>query len=483
MKKTNKIFSVVLALVLVLAMAIPAFAAGTWTGSITINSAANVSVDGKNFNAYKLLDAEAVDADDLSKGVLYSFNTEWKGFFDANFADKTVEQVVDAINAPGYDLNAFAELAYAYAKTNGIAADATATGAGTSATFNDLALGYYLIEDAGAATPISALMLKSTSAEVTLKADKPSIEKKIDGDNDGDDTTTNGLVDYNTAKVGDSVPYVLTSKVPDTTGYTDYTYTVKDTFSAGLTYNDDVAVTIGGVAYTDFTADYENSVLTVDVNGLTTQTVGAEIKITYSATVNANAVKGVAGNPNSVVLEYSNNPTEETSKETTPEDITRTYLVNLIVNKTDEEGNALAGAQFALKQGDATLGTGTSDADGLVVFTDDNGKAVDLIDGKTYTIVETQAPEGYNEAADISFTVTCTDPEAPATACTWTSNNPLVTFDAAENRFEATIENSTGSLLPETGGIGTTVFYVVGGILMLGAAVLLVTKKRMACEA
>ncbi|MBQ8503563.1 MAG: SpaH/EbpB family LPXTG-anchored major pilin [Clostridia bacterium] len=493
MKKTNKIFSVILALALVFAMAIPAFAASTWTGDITINSATNVSVDGKVFKAYKILDAEAVDADNLEAGVIYSIPEALQSFYNTKFGgdDKvaTVDEVTTALEGlkdKAAELQAFAVEALAAAKAAGIS-PASATGANDKATFTDLDFGYYVIEDEGTATPISALMLRTTSAEVTLKADKPSIEKKIDGDTDKDDTTA-GLVDYNTATVGESVPYVLTSKVPDMTGYTKYTYTVTDTLSDGLTFNNDVVVTVGGEKYTDVAVSTNGQVVTINFTNFINlaDKAGEEIKITYSAKVNENAIIGVEGNPNSVVLEYSNNPQDTTDTDTTEKDITRTYLVDLIINKTDEDNKALAGAEFAVKDADGnTIATGTSDDNGKVAFTWTNG--VGLKDGETYTIVETKAPAGYNEAKDITFTVTCTDPTT-GTDCTWSSDNTLVTFTATDGAdvddyFETTIKNTTGSLLPETGGIGTTIFYIVGALLVVGAVVILISKKRTSAEA
>ncbi len=483
MKKTSKLFSAVLAIVLVFAMAIPAFAA-EWTGSIIIKSAENVSVDGKTFNAYKLLDAEAVDSDNLEAGVIYTIPEDMKAFF-ANYGANVVE-VVEAISEMDADeLQVFAVAALAAAKAADIVS-ATATGADDAATFTSLPFGYYVIEDAGTATPISALMLRTTSAEVTIKADKPAIEKKIDGDTDKDNSTA-GLVDYNTATVGEAVPYVLTSKVPQMTGYTAYTYVVTDTFSASLDFNNDVAVTIGGVEYTDFTVEEKNQVVTITFNKFLAlaDKAGEEIKITYSATVTEDAVIGVEGNPNTVKLTYSNNPQVSTSTEETPEDVVYTYLVDLIINKTNAEGNPLAGAEFAVEDAEGnTIATGTSDENGKVAFTWANG--VGLKDGETYSIVETKAPAGYNEADDITFTVTCEDP-ATGTDCTWSSSNNLVTFTAtegtADDYFEATIENSTSGLLPETGGIGTTIFYIVGALLVVGAVILLITKKRMSVEA
>ena len=486
----KKLFAVLLALTLVLSMGTMAIAADTWTGDIIINSADNVSVNGKTFKAYQILEAEAVDATNLDKGVIYFIPAAMQSFYNTlcggDDATATVSEVVDYINALDAEgLQGFAVDALAAAKTAGIT-PASATGSAEKATFTGLEFGYYVIEDEGTATPISALMLRSTSAEVTIKADKPAIEKKIDGDKDIDGTTT-GLVDYNTAIVGEAVPYVLTSKIPDMTGYTSYTYTVTDTFSSGLTFNDDVAVTVDGVEYTDFTVAQNGQVVTITFNNFINlaDKAGKEIVITYSAKVNENAIVGVEGNPNTVKLTYSNNPQSNTTEDTV-EDTVYTYLVDLIIHKTDAEGVALPGAEFAVKNAEGnTIATGASDAQGLVKFTWTNG--VGLKDGEEYTIVETKAPDGYNEAKDIKFTVTCTDPAADAANanCTWSSNNDSVTFaitDTAEadDYFETTVINKTGSLLPETGGIGTTIFYVVGGFLMAAAFILLVSKKRMA---
>lgn len=487
MKRTGKLLSVILAIVLVFSSAIMAFAAETQTGTITINSATNVSVDGKTFNAYRILEAEAVDAADLSKGIVYSIPAELQSFYDGKFGGDdgaaTVTEITEALNAMDADaLQAFSVDALAAAKDAGIAPE-TATGANDAATLSDIPFGYYVIEDAGAATPISALMLQTTSATVTIKADKPSIEKKIDGDNDGDAETA-GLVDYNTAKVGETVPYVLTSKVPEMEGYTAYTYTVTDTFSAGLTYNDDIKVTIGGAEVTDYTATYENQVLTVAFADLTAYTAGAEIVITYTATVDTDAVKGIEGNPNTVVLEYSNNPQDATSTEKTPEDKVITYLIDLIINKTDAStpANPLAGAKFELYNGSTLVATGVSGDDGVVVFAYEEGYSAGLKDGETYTLKETEAPSGYNEAEDITFTVSFDEPTSTSDA-NWSTDNNVVNLNTAGDAFEITVVNHTGGLLPSTGGIGTTIFYIVGALLIIGAAVYLISKRRMSAEA
>lgn len=479
MKKTTKLFSVLLAVMLVFAMAIPAFAATAWTGDITIKSSDKVSVDGKTFNAYKILDAQAVDANNLNSGVIYSIPESMASFFATYGGDVT--EVTEAIAAmDDYELHAFAADALAAAKTADIT-PATATGADNKATFNSLDFGYYVIEDTSETAPISALMLKASSVEVTIKTDIPSIEKKIDGNTDKDNTTS-GLVDFNTALIGEKVPYVLTSKVPKMDQYTTYTYIVTDTFSNGLDFQNDVKVTVNGEDYTDFTVKEDGQTITITFNNFIalTDKAGKDIKITYSALVTDQASVGSQGNLNKAYLTYSSNPNDSTETDDTEEDVVYTYLSTLVINKTDAIGAPLAGASFAIKQGEETIATGTSDENGLVSFTWTNGAA--LKDGETYTIVETNAPAGYNKADDITFTVNCADPTGTNTECVWTATEDVV-YDAEDDRFEATIKNLTGTLLPETGGIGTTIFYIVGGLLVIGAAILLITKKRMSAEA
>lgn len=485
MKRTGKLFSVLLAVVLVFSTAIMAFAAEEQKGTITINGATNVSVDGKTFNAYRILEAEAVDVSDLSKGIVYTIPSELQSFYNSKFGGEddtaTVAEITDGLNDMDADaLQAFAVEALAAAKAANITPK-TATGEDDAAILADIPFGYYVIEDAGLASPISALMLQTTSATVTIKADKPSITKKIDGDIDQDDKTT-GDVDYNTAKVGETVPYVLTSTVPVMTGYTAYEYTVTDTFGAGLTYNKDVKVTIGGEEVDDYDATYENQVLTIAFADLTSYTAGAEIEITYTATVNDSAVKGTDGNPNTVVLTYSDNPQDATSTETTPEDKVITYLIDLIVNKTDASDTALAGAKFELYNGSTLVATGISGDDGVVTFAYEKDYSAGLKDGETYTLKEIEAPAGYNEAEDIVFVVSFDAPTDTA-AAVWSTDNNVVNLNGEGTAFEITVVNQTGGLLPSTGGIGTTIFYIVGALLVIGAAIFLISKKRMSAEA
>jgi len=549
MNKTRKLASLLLALVMVLGMVGSAMA-----GSITIKKAPNVSLDGKTFNAYKILDLEMFG----DAGYVYTVPAELKNFYATEFSisadvgdfDYQVTQEIAAMQSNSTQLFAFVARALAAAKEAGIT-PATATGtAAESVKIDNLPLGYYVIEDVGAATPISALMLDSTGEqmEVTLKADKPTIEKKIDGDND-EDEGTNGLVDNNTGAIGDKVPYVLTSKVPDMTGYVKYFYVVTDTLSKGLTFNDDVVITIGDktlVKDTDYSLtatkneDGTTSLEIVFKNFIQYQAQkDAAIKITYSATINEQAVIGSAGNPNKVQLEYSSNPNIEPSSGDkpgegdptgkTPEDITRTFVTEVKLNKVDPAGNKLAGAEFEitgttlnkvlvtkqayvedaagtyymLKNGtytteeptesnsDAYVSTETKYAlktttevvavvpetvkakattgpDGQIVFTG--------LSAGTYTITELKAPEGYNLLQKpIQVVIGWKAPESDTTDCTWSYD----WTDAAGEGNTVTVVNKAGTVLPSTGGIGTTLFYIAGSILVVGALVLMITKRRV----
>lgn len=556
MKKMRKLASLILVMAMVFAMTMTAFAADN--GKITINRTENVSVAGKTFNAYKILNLEMV-GEGANAGYVYTVPAELADFYVTYFATLNITldkesgnfdyQVAEAIKGLGGNnstaLFAFAKSALAAAKDAEVEPEtATAGENATSVEISGLPLGYYVIEDNGTATPISALMLDTTNPNISIniKADKPSIDKKIDGANDTDDSTS-GMVEFNNAAIGDKVPYVLTSKVPDMTGYTKYFYVVNDTLSAGLKFNNDVVIKIGEETLekdTDYTVSFvENGTTSVKIvfKNFIECEEGADIVIKYSATVDTDAVIGTAGNPNKVQLTYSNNPNEDyggidepTSNDpvgVTPEEITRTYVTNLIIDKVNDKDIKLAGAEFTLtgkKLNTVLVETDvfTEDAngafwklkDGSYTTVDPNGENMDQTnyadltkkysvrtiqqvitktenvtyqgttgaDGKlrfeglsagTYEITEIKAPAGYNLLQDpIEVTIGWEAPNAGETECKWSYAG--ATYD---NVVE--VLNQAGAELPSTGGIGTTVFYVVGIIMMMGAAVVLVNRKRM----
>ena len=246
----KKLTALLLALMMVLCVGLTAYASEP-TGSITLKDSPTVSVAGKTFNAYKVMDATMIDPADPARGVSYTVPAEMADFYAGRYTlEKSApdfnEKVVAGIAAEE-DLFIFARDILAAAKEARIVpGTATASSDVHQVVIDGLPLGYYVIEDVGAAAPISALILDTAgNVDVAIKADKPVIDKKIDGDADTD-PSTEGLVDTNTAAIGDKIPYELTTKVPDMTGYRKYFFVVTDVLSKGLTFNNDVSITIDG---------------------------------------------------------------------------------------------------------------------------------------------------------------------------------------------------------------------------------------------
>lgn len=504
MKNMKKFASVLVAIVLVLAMSVPTFAAEQ-TGSITIN---NVDA-GDKFAAYKILDAEALDVADPSNGVSYSIPTEMQGFYVDYFSvdESDVFNVINAIKAldgESEKLQKFAKAALTWAKAKNVTAENVTVSTGeTSATFTNIPYGYYVIEDTtdfpndSENKVVSALMLDTTNSEpaINVKRDIPTVEKKVNDVNDSKGTDE-GWKDTADHDIGDAVKFKLTGTVADNVGlYDTYSYTFVDTLSNGLTLNEEsIKVYIDDKeVVTGYTKEVTGQTFKVIFNDLKSATVktetgtetaiiaaDTEVVVEYTATLNENAVIGKDGNTNKVYLEYSNNPNGEGTGKT-PEDIVTVYTYELTVIKTDADSQPLEGAGFTLYKFDK----GTNDwvevgDEQLTKIVEDkalvNWKGLD--DGQ-YKIVETTVPTGYNKANDVEFEIVASidgEGEKLLTAGT-------LEVDVENGAISTTIVNKTGSLLPETGGMGTTMFYVLGGLLVVGAAILLVTKKRMAFEA
>lgn len=614
MKRFKKMLSFILTVAMSLAMMVPVMAASgsaPTTGSITVRSGEGengLTVNGKTFRAYRVLDAtmveDAIMGNDGNKsnGFAYTVPDSLKEFYktqfeiadnlsDANF-NKEVTEKISAMSSDSTDLENFAKAVLDAAKKANIT-PSIATGANEEVKFENLPLGYYVVEDEGAATPLSALILDTTSpdAEINIKATKPVLEKEINKNTSGA-----GEADWNVSNnqaIGKVVEYRLTSYVPDMRGYKSYQFVMNDILSEGLSFNEassNMVIQISGNAGTltlgkgtldgdgNVTGgDYaikvtENYVGSTDRNdaGLSGTKVeivfadfyekynsedfrGKKITVTYEATVNEKAIIGVSGNRNDASLKYSNKPgesqegmpdyprpTDPTGE--TPWDVVRTYVTGIELFKVDGNNNKepLAGATFKisgnqlgtvlvdkvtfkqagadftgtkywkLNDGSYTLtdpttegintsnyvknddGTytvyervtereavSTSENVSITATTDENGVLTfDGLKAGDYWIIEEKAPAGYNKVNDIQVKIEWVEPAAGKTDCTWKYNGT-----AGGNRYEIAIENKTGTELPSTGGIGTTIFYIIGGILVVGAAILLVTKKRMSKEA
>ena len=467
MKKTfKKLFAALLAAALVLAMAVPAFAVTNATkGSITISK----TVKDETYTIYRMFKLDSYNAE--SNTYSYAVESDWEGFFKTGAGGNYI--TLDGQNHPTWtaaDENdsttvaAFAKAALAWAKQKGIQSAGTQEGNGSSITFSNLDLGYYLVDSS-----LGALCgLNTTNPDATIKEknEKPEIKKEVQ-------TSAGDWGSENNAKIGDTVEYKVEIKVADGA----QKYTVTDTMSKGLTFNNSsLKVTANDAVTTDYT-------LTSTTNGFTlvlpetyvsTLTKGTTIIVTYNATLNKDAVIDGDGNTNEVTLSYGNHQNTVPSKVTT-----KSYQFDLV--KVDGTTNKLLdGAEFELADGNTKLSfvkdddgnyrvAMTGEKDATTTITVKGGKVnIYGLAGKAYTLTEIKAPDGYNKLVT-SETVNLADG----------SKTHATIVDSVYKDGGVVIENHAGTVLPSTGGMGTTLFYVIGGGLMVAAIVLLVTKKRM----
>lgn len=478
MKHARKLASLLLALVMVFALATTAFATGTvttpTTGTITVDN----PVEGQTYTAYKIFDvvydtnghySYTIDSTSAWFGTVSTYAaTEAHGLTLTRVNDSTTYVVTTGSKFSAPDFAAALKTALDAGVTTFTGKELTKSGTPekASATVNEL--GYYFVASASGAL----CNLTTTNPTVTI--------------HDKNDMPFEKTADQTDVEVGQTVNYTITGKVPDYTGFTSYTYKVADTMSEGLTFNQNsIKVTVGGVdKTTDCTigknvGENANS-FTVTIPVLSQKyAIGAAIQVTYSAVVNEKAIAVVS--ENKAELTYSNNPTDSESKTTTPPEIVKVYTSKIVIDKYEagKKDTKLPNAQFVLykevtsETGSSTLYYKWNETDKKVEWvtdmtaatvktTNDSGAASfdGLADG-TYYLVETKAPAGYNQL------------EKPVLV----KVNGGTT--AAELSVTAEVENKTGTTLPSTGGVGTTVFYVLGAVLVLGAVVLLVTKKRM----
>ena len=461
----KKLFAVLLALTLVLSMGTIALAADT--GTITISNA----IAGEDYKIYKMLDFVPSNAE--GDAGVYTIADGWADFFAKEpatnyfdvtvYADKTTVSIKKDVTKVDQTL-AQAAIEYATGKT----ATEAVTASSTTVEFTGLALGYYAID-----TSIGTLCaLTNTNSEETVfeKNTEPTIIKKIVEDGN--------RVDANNVAIGDTVEY----EAVVTAGLGTVNYVIHDTFSKGLTFDATSVVVKKGD--TTLAAGTDYVLKTTGTCGCTFEidfTDAGEAKfaendkivVTYSATLNDEAVIGSTGNPNEIYLNYGN-------AQKTVVDTVITYTTKLTIDKVDGTSKeALKGAGFTLYKGtgDTKVAIGGEiKGDDLTTFV-----WTGLAEG-TYTLVETTVPAGYNKAADIEFTIECAEPNtvnAASDKATWSTTSDKIAVET-DGTFKGTVENNTGALLPETGGIGTTIFYIVGITLMLGAAIVLISKKRMA---
>lgn len=507
MKRVKRVLALLAAFALVLAMAVPAWAeeAGT-TYTLTINNA------NGTYEAYQIFSG---DLSEKEAGKKVLSNIQWGSGVDATKV-VGVNAATKAESLTTADIaESFAEDLVSNSKLSSV--KATAPAKNGTAVFTGLSAGYYLVKnssiDSGKTyTDFILEVVGNTTAN--HKGDVPDVEKKVEEKNDstGAATTWGATADYD---VGDEINFELTGTLPESYGrYANYKYVFHDTMT-NMTYKDGsvkVYYVKGGNTTRNeinsgFTSTWDNEAkkLTVTFNDLKTAVSrlahGDKIVVTYTATLDANAVVGGNGNPNKVKLEYSNNPNDEGTGET-PEKTVVVFTYKTIINKvtkgTDGKNVPLAGAEFTLSKfiasesgSDTVTVNGTEYHgtwnNGVTVTPTKTGDVANVftfsgLDTGIYRLTETKTPEGYNTIDPVYFEIVATNDRMKVTNMEGKAvNGSKISFtaNATDGSLSADVINNAGTTLPSTGGMGTTVFYVVGGGLMAVAVVLLVTKKRM----
>ena len=469
MKTMRKLFRVLLALAMTLALAVPAFAADT--GSITIT---NPQGD-HTYTAYKIFD------------VTYSGDNYSYTISDTDTAFNTVKAYAD-VAANGLNLTAVADTGkYNVSISAGFSAASFAqhlkTNVGSLGTGTDfttdgntmkasgLALGYYFVSGTSG---IVCELATAKDIRIRDKNEVPEIKKDVNDDD-------------RTVEIGQVLTYTITGKVPSTKGYNEFTYQVTDTMTEGLTFNKDVKVTIGGVDVTSaatITNNENGFVASVNMMNYQDQ-IDAPVVITYTATVNENAIQHDK-ETNTATLKYSNNPADKNSFEKSSVEV-EVFSFNIVINKyaAGSESTKLGGAKFVLKNAegkyykyDATTKAVTWVDDksaATEVITDANGAArFDGLQAGTYSLEETAAPAGYNQLTkDITIVL---DKNGSATI------DGAASAPGADHSLTTGVANSTGTVLPETGGTGIMIFVALGALAVICSGVFLVTNKRMSKE-
>ena len=523
----KKVFAAAAAIATVFGLAATTVATANAADNATLTvSTTDAKFAGKTVTAYKLFSA-TVSGD--GKAVSYTLTDEWKPFFknsvgltgvtDENVNDKA-NDYVSKLSEEG--LKAFATKAsnWAQTKANNITADATATVSADAsngkytATFTGLGYGYYVVAVPGATLAnaksqyATLVSVHSTKVDADIKGDLPTVDKKVQVDGTGKDATD--------AKIGDTLTFTLTSTIPDMSAYDTYTFNFKDTLSKGLTFGQVKSVKVENVTLTENT-DYtvttptasNNNTLTVAMKDFKTKqqaNAGKKITVTYTATLNKDAVVGGAGNVNSATIQYSNNPSASGTGESEPSKV-RVFTYGFTVDKYTgdqytDAATRLAGAEFTLahKDGSAisfvqvSAGSATANAVYRVakagetgtttITTPANGKVVfEGLKNGEYTLTETKAPAGYNKLASaigvkVNGQNNGTDTTNATVTITYNNDNGNDYNQTASNGV-IPVQNKSGAILPGTGGMGTIAFTVIG-VLVIALGVAWTLKRKNA---
>lgn len=522
-KLVSRFMAVLMAMTMILSMSMTAFAAGdatrlTGTGKLTVNN----TVAGKTLDLYQIFTATK-----SGDNVAYTLNSAYEGFFQSKITDastltdealseKAYAYVKDQVGTDGSNGAAFAKdiMGWILGHTTTVeTTHKTAPTTDSSTVINNLDYGYYVVYPLGATDTSTApgnetvksvaslVSVTGNDATVNMKSNYPTVVKKVN-DKNADDVN-----------IGDTVTYTLTSKVPDMTGYTSYVFNFKDTLSTGLTFKGITSVTVGsgenvqnvtaGTGDNTYTLTQDGQNITITMNNFLASNkgkVGQTITVTYTATLNENAVTGFDANKNSATVEYSNKPGTTNKGESEPS-IVDVHTFNFTIfkyylNGADKTG--LAKAEFELYKangevaGDKVNIKKVTDGVGyrvatpeeaategfkpdVIVSGTDGRVLVKGLDAGTYYLRETKAPDGYNKLlSDIKVEI---KPVYDETTGKLTSYSVDYTYNGTKTTGteikdtttspEVAVENKTGAQLPSTGSKGA-LMVTLAGIVLFG---------------
>lgn len=503
-KAMKKLMAALLAVAMVCAMAIPAFAADGSSSTSTAAVTLYTITAPHNGHTYEIYQIFTGDYDPSNKTMLT--NIKWgkngKGGAVGDTVDQAILNELSGVASSAIDSAKLAVIEKYVTLTNPVE---TIVDGGSV----EVAGGYYLIKDqdgslSGSEPYTTYLVSVVGTVTITPKSnDVPEFEKKLKDTNDstGDVSDWQDSADYD---IGDYIPFRLQGTVPEDYGsYKTYYYAFRDVEEAGLTFDpSSVEVHLGDengaiIPNTDYkvltkkdgtTSDTECTFEIVfdDLKNISSVAANSTITVTYRSKLNDNAVLGKHGNVNKAKLEYSNNPRGD-GKGETPWDNVIVFTYKVVVNKIDQAGDPLEGAQFTLTK---KTKNGTDVVKTMDVNTTLTQFTLSGLDDGEYTLTETVTPAHYNTISPITFTVTAdhkidwdsiSTRDNVLTSLSGEKKVGEITFnvDKKAGTLTTDVVNNIGTTLPGTGGIGTTIFYVIGGGLMVAAAILLITKKRM----
>ncbi|MGN0071867.1 MAG: isopeptide-forming domain-containing fimbrial protein [Atopobiaceae bacterium] len=495
MSKTKNLLERAVAAILAVAMALVllpanALAADTTTYKLTLTGTAT----GHTYEAYQIFTGDLATGTDGTKTLS---NVKW-GSGVTYTGTETASEVAEKLAKNEMTIS---DLEGKLTLTTPVK---TVASSKDSTVIDGLASGYYLVKDkdgtqdntSDAYTKFIVQVVGDTSTAV--KSSVPTVTKKVQDNTNGQLSDWQDSADW---AINEWVPFQITGTMPSTIAdYSTYKYVFTDTMSKGLTYDgtdathkatikiySSAADTTGINVTSSFTEATEtktdgSTVVTWTINDLksipgVTLTATSRVVVTYSAKLNVNANIGSEGNPNTVNLTYSNNPNSGGEGETgkTPDDKNIVFTYKTIVNKVDQDGTTpLAGAGFTLQKKNAD-GTYT---DVQTISAEHNATTFTFsgLDDGDYKLIESTTPAGYNTMTPVEFTITATheeesdDPKLLTLSGSTTTGEATWTADKNAGSLTTSVVNKRGSVLPSTGGAGTTMLYVGGATLAAAAA-------------